>query len=126
LSPVKAQTEKARDIEERTFQFALDIVRLCQTVERKAGTARTLTLQLLKSATSVGANVEEAQAGQSRADFISKYSIALKEVRETKYWIRLMAESQIVDSQTIGPLLEEAIQLSRIIGAIVSRSKQNR
>ena len=126
MSPEKERTEKARDIEERTFQFALAIVRLCQAVGKKAGTARTLTLQLLKSATSVGANVEEAQAGQSRADFISKYSIALKEIRETKYWLRLMAESQTIDSRTAESLIEEALQLSRIIGAIVSRSKQNR
>ena len=126
MSSEKVRTEKVRDIEERTFQFALDIVRLCQNVERKAGTARILTLQLLRSATSVGANVEEAQAGQSRADFISKYSIALKESRETRYWLRLMAESQIINSRTVGPLLEEAIQLSRILGSIVSRSKQVR
>ena len=72
----------------------------------------------------MGANVEEAQAGQSRADFISKYSIALKEIRETRYWLRLMAESAIVDVHAIYPLIEEAAELSRILGAIVSRSKQ--
>ncbi|MDZ4733484.1 MAG: four helix bundle protein [Nitrospirota bacterium] len=126
MSSEKERTGKVRDIEERTFQFALDIVRLCQTVEKKAGTARILTLQLLRSVTSVGANVEEAQAGQSRADFISKYSVALKESRETRYWLRLMAESQIINSRTVGPLLKEAIQLSRILVSIVSRSKQVR
>jgi four helix bundle protein len=116
--------DKVRDIEEHTFRFALNIVRLCQKIEDKVGTSRTLALQLLRSGTSVGANVEEAQAGQSRADFISKYSIALKEIRETRYWLRLMAESAIVDVHAIYPLIEEAAELSRILGAIVSRSKQ--
>jgi len=116
--------DKVRDIEQRTFRFALNIVRLCQKIEDKVGTSRTLALQLLRSGTSVGANVEEAQAGQSRADFISKYSIALKEIRETRYWLRLMAESAIVDVHAIYPLIEEAAELSRILGATVSRSKQ--
>lgn len=116
--------DKIRDIEERTFRFALNIVRLCQKIEDKVGTSRTLALQLLRSGTSVGSNVEEAQAGQSRADFISKYSIALKEIRETRYWLRLMAESAIVDVHATYPLIEEAAELSRILGAIVSRSKR--
>jgi len=76
--------EGRRDIEERTFAFALSIS-LCQQLERKPGAGRLLARQLLRSGTSVGANVEEAQAGQSRADFISKYSIALKEIREAHY-----------------------------------------
>jgi four helix bundle protein len=73
------------DIQERTFEFALNIINLCRGLDGKPSIIRTLVLQLLRSGTSVGANVEEAQAGQSRADFISKYSIALKEIRETRY-----------------------------------------
>ncbi len=69
---------KPFDIVERTFQFALNIVRFCKECERRNGSPRTLTRQLLRSGTSVGANIEEAQSGQSRADFISKYAIALK------------------------------------------------
>ena len=82
-----------RDIKERTFSFALEIVRLCRSLDSRPGSFRTLIQQLLRSGTSVGANVEEAQAGQSRADFISKYSIALKEARETLYWLRLLDAS---------------------------------
>jgi four helix bundle protein len=66
-------------------------VKLCRYLEEKPGTGRTLSNQLLKAATSVGANSEEAQAGQSRADFISKNAIALKEPRETHYWLRLLS-----------------------------------
>ncbi len=68
--------------------------------------------------------MEEAQAAQSRADFISKYSIALKEARETRYWLRIMSESQLIDRPTIIPLLQESSELSRILGAIVSRTKR--
>lgn len=68
--------------------------------------------------------MEEAQAGQSRADFISKYSIALKEIRETRYWLRLLAESKIMDSNSTNPLIQEAEELGRILGAIVFRTKQ--
>ena len=113
-----------RDIEERTFAFALSIISLCQQLEHKSGTGRLLARQLLRSGTSVGANVEEAQAGQSRADFISKYSIALKEVRETHYWLRLLTESRIVAGDVMQPLISEADELRRVLGAIVSRSKR--
>ncbi len=74
-----------RDLCERTFQFAVRIVKLCQQLDRKPGAGRIIAGQLLRSGTSIGANVEEAQAGQSRADFISKYSIARKEAGETHY-----------------------------------------
>jgi four helix bundle protein len=71
------------DIKERTFSFAVEVVRFCDPLDSRRGAARTLGRQLLRAGTSIGANVEEAQAGQSRSDFISKYSIALKEARET-------------------------------------------
>ena len=70
-----------RDIRERAFKFAVRIIKLCQHLDKKPGAPRTLSSQLLRAGTSVGANVEEAQAGQSRADFISKNAIALKEAR---------------------------------------------
>jgi four helix bundle protein len=115
---------KARDIEERTFAFALAVVKLCRQFDKNPGTSRALASQLLKAGTSVGANVQEAQAGQSRADFISKYSIALKEAREAGYWLRLMAESESAGPTETGPLLKEAEELALILGAIVSRSKR--
>ena len=68
------------NIRERTFEFAVRIIKLCQYDDRRPGVSRTLSGQLLRAGTSVGANVEEAQAGQSRADFISKNSIFLKKL----------------------------------------------
>ena len=70
-------------------------------MERKPGSWRTLANQILRSGTSIGANVEEAQAGQSKADFISKYAIALKEARETKYWLKLVKEANKNEYATI-------------------------
>ena len=99
---------KPRDIVERTYQFALAIVQLCDQCERRNNAARTLARQLLKSGTSIGANVEEAQAGRSRADFISKYAIALKEARETRYWLRLLIDSRKCPHEIGAPLREEA------------------
>jgi four helix bundle protein len=97
-----------RDIKERTFSFALEIVRLCQSLDSRPGSFRTLIQQLLRSGTSVGANVEEAQAGQNQADFISKYNIALKEARETLYWLRLLDASGELSNGSCNLLLKEA------------------
>lgn len=119
----KAMVDKPRDIVERTFHFALAIVRLCKGCERRNGAGRLLARQLLRSATSVGANVEEAQAGQSRADFISKYAIALKEAREARYWLRLLLESGDCSDESATSLCQEAEELKRIIAAIIIKAK---
>jgi four helix bundle protein len=81
-------------VPERTFAFAKRIVRLCQRLDGSPGISSTLANQLLRSGTSIGANVEEGQGSQSEADFVSKYSIACKEARETPYWLRLIAATE--------------------------------
>src|SRR5436190_23766547 len=118
--------KKPFDIVERTFRFALAVVRLCKECERRNNSARTLARQVLRSGTSIGANVEEAQAGQSRADFISKYAIALKEARETRYWLRLLIDSGKCPVESGSPLCQEAEELKRIIAAIIVKTKQNK
>ncbi len=80
----------------------------------------------LKAGTSVGANVEEAQAGQSRPDFISKNSIALKEARETHYWLRLLIAAKILPENKLAALRDEAEELKRILGSIVVSAKRGR
>jgi four helix bundle protein len=89
----EAAEENPPEIRQRTFEFAVRVVKLCHHLSETPGVGRTLSVQLLKAGTYVGANVEEAYAAQSKADFISKYSIALKESRESHYWLRLLAES---------------------------------
>ena len=116
---------KYRDIKERTFEFAVEIVKGCRLLDEKPGVNRTLGRQLLRSGTSIGANVEEAQAGQSRADFISKYSIALKEARETIYWLRLLYASGDLVGGQFKPLIPEAEEISRVIGTIIVNARKS-
>jgi four helix bundle protein len=95
------------------------VVVLCRELDRTPGVPRTLAGQLLRSGTSVGANVEEAQASQSEADFISKYSIACKEARETHYWLRLLAAAEIVPDAKLADLQSECNELVAILTAII-------
>jgi len=113
-----------RDIKERTFSFALEILRFCRGLDTKPRSLRILAQQLLRSGTSVGANVQEAQAGHSRADFISKYSIALKEARETLYWLRLLDASGELSNGSCKALLREADEIARVIASIIVNTKK--
>ena len=110
-------------IQQKSYAFALEIIDLY----RKLGKANeyVLSKQLLRSGTSIGANVEEAQAGQSRADFISKMSIASKEARETCYWLRLLRDSNTIANSEATSLLSEAESLVNILTAIVKSTNQN-
>lgn len=81
--------------------------------------------QLLRSGTSIGANVEEGQGSQSRADFIAKYSIACKEARETNYWLRLLAASEIMTDAKLKDLIDESNQLIVILTTIIKTTRRN-
>ena len=110
------------DIHHRTFQFACRIVKLCRELDQQPGTPRTLANQLLRSGTSVGANVEEAQAAQSRADFRSKMSIASKEARESLYWLRLTRDGKVLPASEVIPAIEHIERIIRILTSIVKSS----
>ena len=111
------------EIQERTFEFAIHIVKLCQYLDEKPGVKRILSNQLLRSGTSVGANIEEAQAGQSRADFLSKMSIACKEARETLYWLKLLEKAKLISGDRLQNLKQEADEIVRILTSIVKSTK---
>ena len=111
------------DLSDRTFAFAERIVKLCLVLEQNGRVSATLANQLLRSGTSIGANVEECQASQSKADFVSKYSIACKEARETHYWLRLLASTELVPSDRLVPLTEEANELIAILTTIIKKSR---
>jgi len=117
--------EKSRDIKERTFEFGVRIIKLCQFLEGKSWVNSTLGRQILRCGTSIGSNVEEAQAAESRADFISKNNISLKEARETHYRLRLLTAAEVVAQLRLQPILDEAMELKRILGAIVVSAKRN-
>ncbi|WP_332248799.1 four helix bundle protein [Mastigocladopsis repens] len=87
-------TSPNKAITDRTFEFAVRIVK-CKVLDESPGVAQTLSKQLIKSGTSIGANVEESQSAQSTADFVNKLEIALKEAKETRYWIRLLMATEI-------------------------------
>ncbi|ASC70955.1 hypothetical protein XM38_019040 [Halomicronema hongdechloris C2206] len=113
-----------RPITERTFEFAVRIVRLCDSLDNKARISCPLITQLIRSGTSVGANVEESQAAQSRADFIHKLEIALKELRETRYWLRLLVATEIVSAGKLQALLTESEELVKILSKIIVNTKR--
>jgi len=114
-----------RDIQERAFEFACSVVRLHRDLVQGDTTARTLAGQLLRSGTAIGANLEEAHAGQSKPDFISKGSIALKEARETLYWLRLFRATGLTNNEAIDPLQKEAHELVSILTTILRNARSN-
>ncbi len=116
--------DKQNDLEERLFAFSFRVIRLCKILQGKTGVGRSLGNQVLRSGTSIGANYQEGQAGHSRADFIAKTNIALKEACETHYWLRLIAHSSLTDPSLLDNLIEEADQIKKILGAIVTRSRK--
>lgn len=109
------------DLPERTFEFAKRVVLLCRSLDERPGVYRTLANQLLRSGTSIGANVEEGQASQSKADFICRYSIACKEARETNYWLRLLSSCELVEAASLKPLAQECDELIAILTTIIKK-----
>lgn len=112
------------DLQERTFRFATRVVTLCKVLDDSPGVSRTLAKQLLRSGTSIGANVEEGQGSQSKADFVSKYSIACKEARETHYWLRLLVASELIPESRLSELIDESNQLIAILTTIIKKTKE--
>lgn len=85
-----------------------------------------LSKQLLKAGSSIGANAEEALAGQSRADFLSKMSIASKEARESNYWLRLIRDSNILEDSFVKPLIEESSEIICMLTSIVKTTSSSK
>ena len=115
---------RATDIPTRAFDFGVRIIRLCRHMDAKPGTSRTLASQILRSGTSIGANVEEGQAAQSKADFIAKYSIALKEARETAYRLRLLVASGVIPPRRVQLLLDECNQLCKMLARAILTARR--
>ncbi len=102
---------------EKSYAFALEIVRICKLIREQR--EYDLASQLWRAGTSIGANVEEAQAAQSRADFRSKMAIAAKEARETHYWLRLTRDGKVIDKERATALIDEIDAIKRILTSIV-------
>jgi four helix bundle protein len=111
------------DIHDRTFDFAVKIIEFCRTLDNKPSNW-VLSKQLAKSGTSVGANVEEAQGAQSKPDFVAKMSIALKESRETNFWLRVIKKSNASNSELLTFLINESNEIMKILATIIKNSRQ--
>ena len=118
-------SNQTNNISERLIEFGVSIVKLCLDIE-KTKTGSIIANQLLRSGTSVGANYEEARGAQSKQDFIHKLHISLKEIRETIYWLEIINRSEINNKINGSNLLEEAKEISKIIGKSLLTAKANK
>ena len=111
-------------IQKKSFEFALRIIKLSKYLNNEKKEF-VLSKQILKSGTSIGANVEEGLGGQSKQDFIAKLQIALKESRETKYWLRLLSESDVLEKRLADSLIKDSDELIKILNSILKSTKEN-
>lgn len=119
-----ASEKKVFDIKERTFRFGVEIVKLVLTLPRNsAGFA--ISGQLVRSGTSIGANVAEAQNCGTKKDFIHTLTISLKEARETEYWLKIISEVKLTDQDLVSRLMLEINELIKILTSIIKKSKLN-
>lgn len=118
---------ESQDIGKRAYQYALRAIKVYRYLQkRRDGAGWILGKQYLRAATSIGANIEEAQASESRADFIHKMGIAQKEARESLYWLRLIVDSHAVSSSLLNALTQETDELVAVITAIVTNTKSRK
>jgi four helix bundle protein len=115
---------KPFEIKPRVFIFACDVVRAFPKTRLDAASVKVWS-QLIASATSSGAHLEEAAAGVTRAHFLALMRGALREMRESYYWLRILSATGLAGAQGIAPLLEEAGELVAILSAIVRRTYEN-
>ena len=113
-----------RDLRERTFEFAVRVMKMCRVLKPADLASRVIAGQLLRAGTSIGANYEEAQVSHSRADFACKCGIALKEAREAHYWLRLLAATDTVAELRLADILAECNELIAVLTTIVKKVKQ--
>ena len=113
-----------QDMEERTLQFALRVLKLCSELSGKNAIARTVGQQLLRSGTSIGANIAEGHSSHTTADFANKWSIACKEARETLYWLELLARSNTMAAHRLKPLMAETDEIIAILTATIKKLKK--
>ncbi|MDB1925018.1 four helix bundle protein [Clostridium tertium] len=108
---------------DKSFNFGLKIIKLYMKLRSK--NEFTLSNQLVKSATSIGANITEAQYAQSRKDFINKMGIALKEANETEYWLKLLSKSDIIEEIEYENYIKDCLEIKMILISIVKSSKDS-
>ena len=112
-------------VEEKSFLFSVRIVKLCKYLQSEKKEF-ILSKQLLRSGTSIGANVVESQQAQSRADFISKLGIALKEAAETNYWLRLLQATDYLSESEFSSILKDCREVEKMLTSIIKTSRESK
>ncbi|MEW6171048.1 MAG: four helix bundle protein [Candidatus Omnitrophota bacterium] len=116
--------EKIYDIRERTFKFALRIIKIVSRLPRNREGSE-LAKQIIRSGTSVGANIEEAMGSRTKKEFTNCMNIAKRESRETRYWLRLIMSSDLLNDSETKSLLEENEEILKVLTSIVKTSEKN-
>jgi len=114
------------NLADRSFQFSIRIVKLCCFLQDKHRNLKVVANQLLRAGTSIGANIEEGKGAQSRADFIAKYHISLKEAREAHYWLRLLIAADLVSKKRLQGLLGDCEEIAKMLAASLITAKKSR
>ncbi len=118
-------SNEPQDIKDRTLEFSVRMVKFFKSDVVKKNVPLPIADQLLRSSTSIGANVEEAYGSYSQKEFASKMSISCKEARETLYWLRVIVKSELVSEHLLSNLIDEANQLVAILTTIMKRTREN-
>ncbi len=113
------------DIQDRSFAFACDVIVFCRRLRPVDDVVRRLSWQLLDAGTSIGANLEEAGAGQTKRDFIAKTAISRKECAESRYWLRLITFAEPKMTPHAAPLIDESSQMFKILTTIIMNAEAN-
>ena len=116
--------EQENTVKSKSRQFAIDIIYLYKDlVENKK--EYVLSKQVLRSGTSIGANVVEAEAGISKRDFLAKMYISLKECCETEFWLDIMHETQYIEENSFNNLMPKCLELKKMLGSITKSTKES-
>lgn len=113
-----------KDIQKRTFEFSITIITLTNLLPKTLA-GITISKQIIRSGTSIGANIEEAQDGLTKKDFIHSMNISLKEARETLYWLKIIGELKLIPSEIIDKVITENTEIVKILTAIVKKARMS-
>jgi four helix bundle protein len=109
----------------KSFSFSIRIVKFYRVLLLRTKEFEPILKQLLRSGTSIGANISESQSAISKKDFVNKLQIALKESKETEYWLKLLKEAEIIDSKEYLSLYSDCEELSKLLTSILKTTKNN-
>jgi len=114
------------DLKRRAYFYALEIIKFIDTLDKKDFSVQIIVKQLLRSATSIGANIIEAQAGSTKRDFTNFFNYALKSANESKFWLGLLRDSGKADRNKVNELLKETTEIANILGSSILTLKGKR